>query len=283
MQEVKVHNKPLISVVIACYNDADFIEQSVASALQQTYPHIEVIIIDDGSNQTTKNVLKAIEPKITKLITQNNQGQSTARNVGIKQAKGDYILVLDSDDYFEPTFCEKAMLHFEQDGAVKIVTSNVTRLLPNGEKELFKPCGGTIKNFLKFNCATGSALFKKLDWEAVGGYDEAMRQGFEDWEFYIRLVKGGGKAYIIQEALFNYRVKEHSTSTRANKIKYSLLQYIYFKHKDLYVSNFELFVNFLLYKIEAEEISKNNKVKKVEFKLGNAILRPFRYVKSLLQ
>ncbi|WP_370479366.1 glycosyltransferase [Tamlana flava] len=282
MPEAKNQNKLLVSVVIPCFNDADYIEQSVTSALRQTYPHIEIILVDDGSNEKTKNVLRTIEPKITKLITQENQGQSTARNEGIKATKGQYILVLDSDDYFEPTFCEKAMLLFEQDDSIKIITSNVMRLFPNGEKELFKPCGGTIKNFIKFNCATGSAMFKKSDWQSVGGYDEAMRQGFEDWEFYIRLVKEGGKACIIQEPLFNYRIRERSTTTRANKIKYDLLKYIYNKHKDIYVDNFELFVDYMLHKIKSEEFGKKMKTQRLEYRIGNAVLKPFRYIKSFM-
>ena len=103
---------PLISIIIPCYNDEKFIKQSVFSALKQEYSNIEVIVVDDGSNKETKKVLKEIEPMITKLITQSNQGQSKARNVGINYAKGDYILVLDSDDFFEPSFCAKAIKLF---------------------------------------------------------------------------------------------------------------------------------------------------------------------------
>ena len=100
-------DKPLISIIIPCYNDAKYIEQSVNSALNQTYSNKEVIVVDDGSNVETKQILKKLEPKLIKLITQENKGQSTARNVGINAAKGEYILTLDSDDYFEPTFLEK--------------------------------------------------------------------------------------------------------------------------------------------------------------------------------
>ena len=82
MRENKVIIKPLISIVIPCYNDWQYVEQAVNSALNQTYPNKEVIVVDDGSNKKTKLVLKTIEPRITKLITQENQGQSTA---GVRQ------------------------------------------------------------------------------------------------------------------------------------------------------------------------------------------------------
>ncbi|MFV5703596.1 glycosyltransferase [Flavobacterium sp. XS2P12] len=280
MREVKGTILPLVSVVIPCYNDAEFIEQSINSALNQTYSNIEVIVVDDGSNIETKVVLKKLEPKITKLITQENQGQSTARNVGIIVTKGEYVLVLDSDDFFEPTFCEKAIVYFENDTTIKIITSYVSRLQLNGQNDVFEPIGGNIKNFLKYNCATGSAMFKKKDWEQVRGYDEDMRQGFEDWEFYIRLLKDGGYAYIIQEPLFNYRIKENSTTTKANKGKYNLLKYIYTKHQKLYKENFELLVNHLLHRIEKEEIEKVKNTKRIDFIIGNYFLIPFRSLKN---
>ncbi|MDD3722641.1 MAG: glycosyltransferase family A protein [Lutibacter sp.] len=102
-------NNNSISIIIPCYNDAQYIEQSVLSALNQTYQNKEVIVVDDGSNAETKAVLKKLAPQITKLITQENQGQSTARNVGIKEAKGEYILVLDSDDFFKKQLDENKL------------------------------------------------------------------------------------------------------------------------------------------------------------------------------
>jgi glycosyltransferase involved in cell wall biosynthesis len=279
MQENNI-NFPLISFVIPCFNDAQYIEKSVQSALNQTYPHIEVIVVDDGSNLETKRILQKLEPRITKLITQDNKGQSTARNVGIKAAKGEFIVVLDSDDFFELTFSEKAVDYFKKDATIKIVTSYYVRLMLNNKTDIFKPTGGSIKGFLKNSCATGSAMFKKSDWEKVGGYDQDMKQGFEDWEFYIRLVKEGGCAYIIKEPLLNYRIKEFSTTTKANKIKYTLLRYIYLKHEDLFKNDFELIVNHLLYWLEREELEKIKNINRIEFKIGKAILRPFRFIKS---
>lgn len=278
-----INDLSLISVIIPCYNDWQYVEEAVNSALNQTYSNIEVIVVDDGSNIETRVVLKRLEPKITKLITQENQGQSTARNLGIREAKGEYVLVLDSDDFFEPTFAEKAIDVFEKDPSVKIVTSYVTRLKDGKKEDVFKPAGGTIDNFLKQNCAIGNAAFKKQDWEKAGGYDEKMRNGFEDWEFYIRLMKEGGYAFVIPELLFNYRIKENSTTTRANKNKTTLLQYIYFKHKELYQENFELLVNHLLYLLEREEFEKNKNTKRLEFRIGKLILKPLRYLKSIVK
>lgn len=277
-----MENNSLISIIIPCYNDAQYIEQSVLSALNQTYQHKEVIVVDDGSNAATKAALKKLEPKITKLITQENQGQSTARNVGIEAANGDYILVLDSDDYFEPSFCEKAIVSLENP-EVKLVTSFVRRF---GDFCCcdFYPNGGGLKDFLICNqVGTGSVMYRKQDFNIAGGYDETMRFGFEDWEFYIRLLKNGGTAFIIPEFLFNYRTKENSTTTIANKVKYKLLYFIYEKHKDLYVFYFEDFVHHLLDRIEREEKEKFKNLQRIEYRIGLTVLKPFRWIKKIFK
>lgn len=276
-------NKPLVSIIIPCYNDAQYIEQSVLSALNQTYPYKEVIVVDDGSNAETKAILRKLESKLTKLITQKNQGQSAARNVGIKEAKGDFILVLDSDDYFEPSFCEKSIQIFLENEDVKIITSYANRIFENNKTTVFKPKGGQFVDFLLNNCAMGSVMFKKNDWQKINGYDEGMRKGFEDWEFYIRLLKGGGFAYAIPEPLFNYRLRPGSTTGKANKIKYELLQDIYFKHQDLYKENYESFITHLLGRIEREEKEKIKNTQRLEFKIGKAIMKPFRWIKSVFK
>ena len=139
----------LISIIIPCYNDADFIEQAVNSALYQTCNNKEIIVVDDGSDEETKAVLMRIEPKIDLLLVQDNQGQSNARNKGIKAARGEFIIVLDSDDYFEPTFAEKAINAVFQTNEVKIVTCWGRRISEKNEIiDIFKPKGGELCNFL---------------------------------------------------------------------------------------------------------------------------------------
>ena len=126
-------------------------------------------------------------------------------------------------------------------------------------------------------------MFRKKDYILAGGYDETMKSGFEDWEFYIRLLKDGGTAFVIPEFLFNYRAKENSTTTRANKIKYKLQNFIYEKHQSLYILYFQDLVSHLLGRIEREELEKIKNTQRLEFKIGKAILKPFRWIKSILK
>jgi len=274
---------PLVSIIIPCYNDWQYLEQSVQSALDQTYPYKEVIVVDDGSNAKTKSILKQLESKITKLITQENQGQSTARNAGIAAAKGEYILVLDSDDFFEPTFCEVATKAFNSDSSVKIVTCHSKLLFTNKKVEIYIPKGGNISNFMYANDALGTSMFKKDDWKTAGGYDEAMRNGFEDWEFFIRLLKFGGNTFVIQKTLHTYRKRENSTTARANKLRYDLLHYIFIKHSDLYQIDFQNFISFTFNKIKQAESTQLKYKEKIDYKIGALILKPFRFLKALFK
>lgn len=275
-------NRHLISIIIPCYNDADFIEQAVNSALNQTYSNTEIIIVDDGSDNRTKKVLKSIQPKIDQLIVQDNQGQSNARNNGIRAAQGEYIVVLDSDDYFEPAFAERALKKISENEEIKVVTC-WGRRVKEDRKELsvFKPNGGSISNFIYDNAAIGNSMFRKSDWERVGGYDESMRNGFEDWEFYIRLMELGGEAYVIPEVLFNYRVRKSSTTIKANKIKYDLIRGIIRKNIKIYEKYHLGHSYYLLQRIEREEKEKYKLINSLEYQLGNLVLRPFRLIKKL--
>lgn len=278
-----MENDELISFVIPCFNDYQFIEQAIASALNQTYSNIEIIVVDDGSDAKTKVVLKKLEPKITKLITQENKGQSTARNVGIREAKGKYIVTLDSDDFFEPSFCEKAIIIIAEKPRIKIVSCYTQLLFEDGSSNIFETVGGELGSFLCKNNALGSSLFRKQDWENCTGYDENMKEGLEDWEFHIRLLQHGGFAEIIKEPLYTYRKRLNTTTAKAETLKYELLHYIYLKHQDLYKENFELFVKHLLYKLELEEKEKVKNTQRLEFRIGKVILKPLRYINSLLR
>ena len=269
----------IVSIIIPCYNDADYIEQSVISAINQTYQNTEIIVVDDGSSAETKAILYKLEPLITRLIIQENRGQSTARNVGIKHSKGHYLLMLDSDDYLEPAFCEKAIKIIESKPEVKIVTCYARRFSLNKEN-IYEPTGGDLDNFLLFNAALGTSLIRRSQAIKAGGYDETMTTGFEDWEFFIRLLKNGGKAYVIKEPLYNYRMRENSTTSKANSQKYDLLKFIYNKHKDLYKESYEILIDHLLKRIEREEKEKIKNLNRIEYRIGAQVLKPLRFIKG---
>jgi glycosyltransferase involved in cell wall biosynthesis len=275
-------NKPLVSVIIPCFNTWKYIDQAINSIVNQTYEHIELIVVDDGSNQKTKDVLNTLSVKIDVLIHQKNKGQSSARNEGVKNAKGDYILFLDSDDFFEPEFCELAVGRIKNNNEIKIVTCISNIIINNKTSSVFIPKGGALQNMILSNCAMGSCLIRKDDWQITGGYDESMRSGFEDWEFYIRILSLGGKVEVIDKVLFNYRKGHVSTTTKANAIKNELRYYIYTKHKEIFKFYFKQFVKQLLDENQAISNTLRKRENSKEFKIGKIVLYPFRIIKKAL-
>ena len=268
-----------VSIVIPCYNDAPFIEKAVMSALDQTYINKEIIVVDDGSNAETKAVLEGLNPRLTQLISQDNKGQSSARNKGIKASTGEYIFVLDSDDYVDTTYCEKALRIFQQKENAKIVTCYARRFNAQGEIDIFRTQGGKLADFLLENFALGPSMYKKEEALRAGLYDEEMNKGFEDWEFFIRMLKDGGEAIVIPEPLYHYRIRNDSTSAKARERRKRLLEYIYFKHRDLYLQHFDTFIPFLLSRIEKEEKEKIKNTLRLEYRIGKSVLKPLRKIK----
>lgn len=273
----------LVSIIITCYNDFEYIEESVNSAINQTYQNKEIILVDDGSDERTKSVLKNLENKITKIIYQSNQGVSVARNIGVYSSKGEFIMILDGDDYFMPSFCQKAVEIFDKENNVVNVTCNARWFWDDLDYQIYEPLGGSVVNFLKSNSSIGNSLFRKQKFLEVGGYDEKMIHGYEDWEFFIRLHEKGGVTHVLPEILFNYRKKRISRSTKSHNYKYDLLEYIYIKHSNLYINNFKYFVKDQLDKRRWEEKEKIKNTERIDFLLGKNILKPFRFIKSKLK
>lgn len=274
-------SKPLVSIIIPCFNDSEYIEKAVSSALNQKHVSKEIIIVDDGSDKKTRDLIKSLESKVDKVIFQENKGVSVARNNGIKMSLGEYILVLDSDDYFEGDFCRKALDVFKSDNNICLVTCYARWFNKDGTFQIHKPTGGDLNNFLYRNCALSNSMFTRKSWENVGGYDESMINGWEDWEFFIRLHKKGGTTYVIPKVLFHYRKQEVSKTSHANEKKYDLLKYIFTKHSDLYIERYPETLSYLINSLKSEQNEKIKFLKKIDFKIGKNILYPLRFIRGI--
>jgi glycosyltransferase involved in cell wall biosynthesis len=275
-------NSPKVSVIIPCYNDESYIQEAVQSVLSQTFQDFEIIIVDDGSNVSTKKVLSFFKNEKIQIITQTNQGLSVARNNGIKIARAEYLLILDGDDTFEKSFLEKAILILDKDETIGAVSS-YCNLFINKNQVIHKhyPKGGGIANFLFDNNCVSFALIRKKCWASIGGYDEAMKNGFEDWEFWIAITKKGWSIFTIQEFLFNYRQKQRSMSKQSKaNFRESNLKYIYLKHHELYQNKFEETVTFLTDLASRNKINEVKCKNSIDYKIGKLFLAPFRFIKN---
>jgi glycosyltransferase involved in cell wall biosynthesis len=228
-------SKPEISVVIPCFNDGIFLPETIARLKTQTHKNFEIIIVNDGStDQKTIEVLSELEKENIIVLHKKNGRMSSARNHGVNHAKGTYIAALDADDYFDPGFFEKAVAVLKSDPKVAAVTSYIQQF---GEfRKVFKPRGGNEYNFLFSNQCPACAMVRKDCWDEVGGYDEAMIYGYEDWEFYIRITQKGWRIHVIPEKLFFYRQTKKSTHKNDTLPRRSeIIGYIVDKHQEWYL------------------------------------------------
>ncbi|SFZ92958.1 hypothetical protein SAMN05428642_1021098 [Flaviramulus basaltis] len=271
-----------VTVVIPCFNDGDFIIEALNSILNQTLKAEKIIIVDDGSDIKTKKNLETIQYENVEVVFQDNKGVCKARNVGIGLAKTEYILNLDADDYFELNFIEKAVEILNDNLNIGVVGC-FYKMLKNKKigNKIIKPLGGSTTNFLAKNNAMNCSMFRKKCWEQASGYDENMYNGYEDWDFWLSILKNGWLMYIIKEPLFIYRVKTISRDSNAlENHDTELRNYIFQKHKQIYLDNFESFTNQLLYVNHQLKRSKLKAINSLNYRLGSAILAPLRFLKK---
>ena len=226
--------KPKISIIIPCFNQAHFLADAVTSALDSNYSNIEIIIINDGSTDDTKNKAAELCTKHQNiaLINQENMGVSYARNVGIEIATGEYILPLDGDDLISPDYVPMALQVLEENPKVKVVYCNAVKFNKNREWP-WRLKQFSLKSLAKDNMIFVSAIFRKCDWKKVGGYSEDLIKGHEDWEFWIKLLKQGGEVVKLPFVGFYYRITGESRRKNFSKVsKKNTIDYINKNHKE---------------------------------------------------
>ncbi len=229
-----MQKKELVSIVIPCYNHSQYLEEAVQSALNQTYPHIEIIIVNDGSTDDTEKIAMELQskyPEKIKIIFQKNSGVSRARNSAISQSKGKYILPLDADDIIAEEMVESGLESLISNHADVVYVD--TQCF--GAKDyLIKKIPFSDNNFLYENLCNATSLFKKRMWKTLGGYAENMKEGYEDWEFWIQAFKKGYKFQLLPEPFLLYRTQEISRNIMAEKKDSYLKAKIMLNHPELY-------------------------------------------------
>lgn len=217
------------SIIIPCYNHAQYLSDAIDSAKAQTYEDIEIIVVDDGSTQDLSPVMHKYRQDVDWIhyYRQENQGLSSARNNGIANASGEWILPLDSDDKIHRTFVAKAIQ------ANSDIVSSWLKFFGTYDSTWSPDPQPSPESFLSRNQINCCSMFRKEMWKKLGGYDEGMRDGFEDYEFWIRATKAGYKVVVLQEALFFYRKHGRSMIDMALTKKDKIVKYMKTKHPDL--------------------------------------------------
>ena len=208
---------PLVSVIIPAYNAEKFLSKTLESVLSQTYKNIEVLVIDDGSQDKTAEIVKSIAQKDSRviLLQQQNIGVAAARNLGINNSTGEFIAPIDADDIWYPQNLEKQVQCLLQaDSSVGLVYSWSVDI--NEEDKLtgdFRAAnieGNVFKTLLCHNFLgnASSTVIRRSCVEKIGGYNTQLKaqnaQGCEDWDFYLRIAEYY-QFKVVPEFFIGYR------------------------------------------------------------------------------
>lgn len=260
----------MFSVIIPYFNKSSYIIRCIDSVLNQTFEKYEIIIIDDGS---TDNGIELISKKYDNLIciySQINQGVSVARNMGIKNAKYEYVAFLDADDAWHPQYLERVDFILKNEKEVKIVGSHYSRFFDFFDKKFDAPHYFRFDNYFKEAIkntyfTSSSSVIKKTFFEENDGFNSNLKKG-EDHDVWFRAIQSGGNAFYITDTLVYYSDEDFNQITKSKiALRNDLVGNINVLYRDLKESNADngfnkfisLYVYFNLYPYFFDEANKD--------------------------
>jgi len=205
--------KPKVSVIIPAYNSETYIAETLGSALAQTYKNYEVIVVDDGSRDETLRVARSFEPQV-KVLTKQNGGPASARNLAINNSQGDYLALLDSDDLWVKDKLEQQAAFLDENQDVGLVYGEALMFTEsNGEKKVGGRIGYTTDpsfRLLLFGdyVPNSTVMIRRACVEKAGPLNESRELiGVEDYEYWMRIAKHFRMAGIPRPLAY-YRIRE---------------------------------------------------------------------------
>ncbi|MBD2139542.1 glycosyltransferase [Anabaena sp. FACHB-1237] len=214
-QKICPLDKPLVSVIIPCFNYGQYVEEAIDSILNQTLQDFEIIVVDGGStDNSTVTILKSLQkPKTRIYYREGRHLVGDNRNFGIEKAQGKYICCLDADDKIKPTYLEKALFLLEV-YAYDIVSTSV-QCFGNSIKTWNIVTHPTLEEIVKGNQVSTVAVFSQQMWKKANGYhDYGIGKDYisEDWDLWVRMMALGARVINISEPLMLYRIHGRHTS-----------------------------------------------------------------------
>lgn len=223
----------LVSVVVPVYNSEKYIVEALDSILASDYANIEVVCVDDGSKDSSLEILKnyASKDNRVRVYSQSNAGACAARNYAISLSRGELILPVDSDNKITSTFISRAVNVMISDVDVKVVAP---RAMYFGDKtgEWILP-QFSLNLLARKNIIDTCAMFRKSDWTRVGGYCNEIKTR-EDWAFWISILKDGGKVVRLPEIEFFYRVRATSKRATNRHLKFDVIDILNRLHPEFF-------------------------------------------------
>jgi glycosyltransferase involved in cell wall biosynthesis len=274
-----------ISIIIINYNKADYLNDSINSALKNQSESCEVLIVDDGSTDGSIEIINQFKSHSNvRVLLKENEGVIKTRNKAIKEALGEYIIQLDGDDVLEDNFVESAVKEMSQDKSIGIVYGSTSFIgAKNGVWDLGEY---KLEKQLYTNQIVITALFRKSDFLKTDGYDVLFNEGYEDWDFWMSIIGLNKKVVQLSVPSLKYRILEGSRNHSITKdVEIKLRKSIYKKHFQLYLSNFHDPINLYWENLNLKEISDDVDYYKncIEFRIGSFLLKPIRLMKNFFK
>lgn len=222
----------LVSIITPCYNGSRYIAETIESVLAQSYSNWEMIVVDDGSKDSSASIVQDYVKKDARiqLVQQKNAGSAAARNNGIRKAKGQYIALLDADDIWMPGFLEKQIAFMKEKDAICVYCSYMR--INDKSKPILKPVKSkpviTVKDMMVMNrigCLSG--LYDSSKYGKIYLREE-LKSIRDDYAYWLDVVKLQGNAYGNPEILAKYRILANSTT--GNKYKLIKKQYVFYRN-----------------------------------------------------
>jgi len=214
-QDVK-SNPPFVSVIIPVYNGEEFLSEAVESVQRQGYQPLEIIVVDDGSTDGTERIAAALKD-VVRYVYQPNSGPPSARNQGVRAARGDVIAFLDADDLWSENKLECQLSYLAADPTVQVV---------QGPLQLIRRDGGVggkerFSTFLppRMTLSLGSALFRRSVFDQIGLLDESLPYN-DDVDFFFRIRECGIPILVHDEVTYFYRRHEHNITNQRQPNEY---------------------------------------------------------------
>lgn len=216
---VQPTTSPAVSIITPAFNSADYIDETLRSALTQTFPDFELLVVDDGSTDETPSIVEEaahIDPRV-RLIRQDRGGVSAARNRGMAQARGEILALLDSDDVWAPSFLQEQIALLQAHPDFDIASANALNAGGPLDGQPLKPAGGapheiTLIDMIRAeNAVSIMTVFRHRVTDLTGGFDESLRRS-EDYDFWLRAVQAGARVLFNPSPLGWYRRRSDSNS-----------------------------------------------------------------------
>jgi glycosyltransferase involved in cell wall biosynthesis len=276
-----------VSIIIPCFNQGQYIQETLDSIFDQTFNDWDIVIVNDGStDEFTNSFLGNYSHDKTIILNIPNGGVSNARNVGILHAKGQYILPLDADDKIGPDYLLEGVDILDNYPGVKVVYANGS---------YFGDLSGIIdlpsydsKTIISQNLIFNSAVFRKEAIIQAGLYDTEFALGWEDWELWLRMVKEPSEVYKLDGVHYYYRIKNESrNSSLVNDRLEKVEQQLFLRHINLFLKYYSSPLTLIR---EYEHLKQNDtklliyekQIKNsIKYKTGHFLLYPISLVFSL--